>query len=149
MSIGVPGKRDSEREEYVFGCFPRLKERLKQSGMLWSRKGASHLLAVRCALLSGWFEDFWKHYHRAGRGQVEHHRSLRNRRHVRHHHRRQVEFLYHVQHEILLFERHEYPAGALDYQKIVRGRELFARASYFREVHFLPGKPGQKRGRRI
>jgi hypothetical protein len=30
--------------------------------MLWSRKGASHLLAVRCALLSGWFEDFWKHY---------------------------------------------------------------------------------------
>jgi hypothetical protein len=36
--------------------------------MLWSRKGASHLLAVRYALLSGWFEDFWKHYNRAAQG---------------------------------------------------------------------------------
>ena len=25
-------RRDLEREEYVFGCFPRLEERLKQSG---------------------------------------------------------------------------------------------------------------------
>jgi hypothetical protein len=23
---------------------------------------------VRCALLSGWFEDFWKHYNRAPQG---------------------------------------------------------------------------------
>jgi hypothetical protein len=47
------------------GCKTVVGQRLKQSGMLWSRKGASHLLAVRCALLSGWFEDFWKHYNRA------------------------------------------------------------------------------------
>lgn len=50
------------------GCKTVVGQRLKQSGMLWSCKGASHLLAVRCALLSGWFEDFWKHYNRAGRG---------------------------------------------------------------------------------
>jgi hypothetical protein len=50
------------------GCKTVVGQRLKQSGMLWSRKGASHLLAVRCALLSGWFDDFWKHYNRAGQG---------------------------------------------------------------------------------
>ena len=33
LTIGLPSRRgDPEREEYVFGCFPRLKERLKQSG---------------------------------------------------------------------------------------------------------------------
>ncbi|MGA2864011.1 MAG: hypothetical protein ABSF95_05940 [Verrucomicrobiota bacterium] len=50
------------------GCKMVVGQRVKQSGMLWSRKGASHLLAVRCALLSGWFDDFWKHYNRAGQG---------------------------------------------------------------------------------
>ena len=25
LNIGLPGKRDPEREQYVFGCFPRLK----------------------------------------------------------------------------------------------------------------------------
>lgn len=50
------------------GCKTVVGQRLKHSGMLWSRKGASHLLAVRCALLSGWFEDFWKHYNRAAQG---------------------------------------------------------------------------------
>ena len=50
------------------GCKTVVGQRLKQSGMLWSHKGASHLLAVRCALLSGWFEDFWKNYNRAGQG---------------------------------------------------------------------------------
>jgi Uncharacterised protein family (UPF0236) len=50
------------------GCKTVVGQRLKQSGMLWSRKGASHLLAVRCALLSGWFEDFWKHYNRSAQG---------------------------------------------------------------------------------
>jgi hypothetical protein len=43
------------------GCKTVVGQRLKQSGMLWSRPGASHLLAVRCALLSGWFDDFWNH----------------------------------------------------------------------------------------
>jgi hypothetical protein len=42
------------------GCKTVVGQRLKHSGMLWSRKGACHLLTVRCALLSGWFDDFWK-----------------------------------------------------------------------------------------
>jgi hypothetical protein len=50
------------------GCKTVVGQRLKQSGMLWSIKGASHLLAVRCALLSGWFENFWKHYNCAAQG---------------------------------------------------------------------------------
>jgi hypothetical protein len=47
------------------GCKTIVGQRLKHSGMLWSRKGASDLLAVRCALLSGWFDDFWKHHSNA------------------------------------------------------------------------------------
>ncbi len=50
------------------GCKVVVGQRLKQSGMLWSRKGAEHLLAVRCALLSGWFEGFWKAYAKSGQG---------------------------------------------------------------------------------
>jgi hypothetical protein len=50
------------------GCKVVVGQRLKQSGMLWSRKGAEHLLAIRCALLSGWFEDFWKAYAKSSRG---------------------------------------------------------------------------------
>jgi hypothetical protein len=48
------------------GCKVVVGQRLKQSGMLWSRKGAEHLLAIRCALLSGWFESFWKAYAQSG-----------------------------------------------------------------------------------
>lgn len=40
-------------------CKSVVGQRLKQSGMLWSVKGACHLLTVRCAVLSGWFKDFW------------------------------------------------------------------------------------------
>jgi hypothetical protein len=47
------------------GCKTVVGQRLKQSGMLWSRNGASQLLTVRCALLSRWFDDFWKHHSRA------------------------------------------------------------------------------------
>jgi len=50
------------------GCKVVVGQRLKQSGMLWSLKGAAHLLTIRCALLSGWFETFWKHYNRAAHG---------------------------------------------------------------------------------
>jgi hypothetical protein len=50
------------------GCKTVVGQRLKQSGMLWSRQGASHLLTVRCALLSGWFESFWKHRSNLARG---------------------------------------------------------------------------------
>jgi hypothetical protein len=41
-------------------CKSVVGQRLKHSGMLWSLKGAAHVLTVRCALLSGWFDDFWK-----------------------------------------------------------------------------------------
>lgn len=42
-------------------CKTVVGQRFKQSGMLWSVKGACHLLTVRCALLSRWFNDFWNH----------------------------------------------------------------------------------------
>ena len=48
------------------GCKVVVGQRLKQSGMLWSPKGAEYLLAIRCALLSGWFGDFWKTYAKSG-----------------------------------------------------------------------------------
>jgi Uncharacterised protein family (UPF0236) len=41
------------------GCKTVVGQRLKLSGMQWSRQGASDLLTLRCALLSGWFESFW------------------------------------------------------------------------------------------
>ena len=50
------------------GCKTVVGQRLKHSGMLWGRKGASDLLAVRCALLSSWFEGFWKHHSNLARG---------------------------------------------------------------------------------
>lgn len=50
------------------GCKVVVGQRFKQSGMLWSCKGAGHLLTVRCALKSGWFDNFWKHLCKAGRG---------------------------------------------------------------------------------
>jgi hypothetical protein len=49
-------------------CKTVVGQRLKQSGMLWSLKGASLLLAVRCALLSGWFDSYWKHHSNVARG---------------------------------------------------------------------------------
>jgi hypothetical protein len=49
-------------------CKTVVGQRLKQSGMRWSHQGASQLLTVRCALLSGWFNDFWKHHSRAAQG---------------------------------------------------------------------------------
>jgi len=49
------------------GCKTVVGQRLKLSGMLWSRQGASDLLTVRCALLSRWFENFWKHHSNVAR----------------------------------------------------------------------------------
>jgi hypothetical protein len=34
-------------------------ERLKQSGLRWSVRGANAIMALRCCILSGRFEDFW------------------------------------------------------------------------------------------
>jgi hypothetical protein len=41
------------------GCRVVIGERLKQSGMRWSVRGANAIIALRCCMLSGRFEDFW------------------------------------------------------------------------------------------
>lgn len=41
------------------GCRTVIGQRLKQSGMRWSVRGANAIIALRCCLLSGRFEDFW------------------------------------------------------------------------------------------
>ena len=41
------------------GCRTVIGERLKQSGMRWSVRGAHAIIALRCCILSGRFEDFW------------------------------------------------------------------------------------------
>jgi hypothetical protein len=40
-------------------CRTVIGERLKQSGMRWSVCGANAIIALRCCILSGRFEDFW------------------------------------------------------------------------------------------
>jgi branched-chain amino acid transport system ATP-binding protein len=51
LFIGVSGNRDSEREDYVFTCFPRLKERLKQSGNTLSGGEQQMLAIARCLMM--------------------------------------------------------------------------------------------------
>jgi branched-chain amino acid transport system ATP-binding protein len=51
LNIGLPGRRDTEREEYVFGCFPRLKERLGQSGSTLSGGEQQMLAIARCLMM--------------------------------------------------------------------------------------------------
>ena len=41
------------------GCRTVFGERLKQSGMPWSVRGANAIIALRCCILSDRFEDFW------------------------------------------------------------------------------------------
>ncbi len=41
------------------GCRTVIGQRLKLSGMRWSVRGANAIIALRCCLLSGRFEDFW------------------------------------------------------------------------------------------
>ncbi len=41
------------------GCRTVIGERLKQSGMRWPVDGANAIMALRCCILSGRFEDFW------------------------------------------------------------------------------------------
>lgn len=42
------------------GCKTVIGLRLKQSGMRWTVKGANAIIALRCAELSGRWEDFWE-----------------------------------------------------------------------------------------
>jgi hypothetical protein len=42
------------------GCKMAIGERLKPSGMHWTVRGADAIIALRCARLSGRFEDFWE-----------------------------------------------------------------------------------------
>jgi hypothetical protein len=43
------------------GCRTVIGQRLKQSGMHWSVKGANSIIALRCCLLSNRWEDFWEY----------------------------------------------------------------------------------------
>ena len=42
------------------GCKVAIGTRLKRAGMHWSVPGANAIIALRCAKLSGRFEDFWE-----------------------------------------------------------------------------------------
>ena len=42
------------------GCKTVVGQRLKQSGMFWTVKGANSILALRCSHLNGRFEDYWE-----------------------------------------------------------------------------------------
>jgi len=42
------------------GCKVAIGTRLKRAGMHWSVSGANAIIALRCAKLSGRFEDFWE-----------------------------------------------------------------------------------------
>jgi hypothetical protein len=41
------------------GCKSIIGQRLKQSGMHWTVKGANSIIALRCSIESGKFEDYW------------------------------------------------------------------------------------------
>jgi len=43
------------------GCRTVIGQRLKQSGMHWTVKGANNIIALRCCILSGRWEDFWEY----------------------------------------------------------------------------------------
>ena len=43
------------------GCRTVVAQRLKQSGMHWTVKGADSIIALRCSILSNRWEDFWEH----------------------------------------------------------------------------------------
>ena len=42
------------------GCRTLAGQRLKRSGMFWSQAGANAIIALRCCLASGRFEQFWE-----------------------------------------------------------------------------------------
>ncbi|MEK7870292.1 MAG: ISKra4 family transposase, partial [Nitrospirota bacterium] len=42
------------------GCKSVIGQRLKQSGMHWTVKGANSIIALRCCFFSNRWEDFWE-----------------------------------------------------------------------------------------
>ena len=59
---------DRFREKHLFvgsgvleaGCRSVIGQRMKQSGMHWSLNGAGSMIAIRCCIWSGQWEDFWE-----------------------------------------------------------------------------------------
>jgi len=51
LCIGLPGKADTDREDYVFERFPRLKERLRQAGGTLSGGEQQMLAIARCMMM--------------------------------------------------------------------------------------------------
>jgi hypothetical protein len=43
------------------GCRAVIGQRLKQSGMHWTVRGANNIIALRCCILSNRWEDFWEY----------------------------------------------------------------------------------------
>jgi hypothetical protein len=43
------------------GCRTVIGQRLKQSGMHWTVRGANRIIALRCNIMSNRWEDFWEH----------------------------------------------------------------------------------------
>jgi hypothetical protein len=43
------------------GCRTVVAQRLKQSGMHWTVRGANSIIALRCSILSNRWEDFWEY----------------------------------------------------------------------------------------
>ena len=42
------------------GCKVAIGTRLKRAGMHWTVRGSNAIIALRCAKLSGRFQDFWE-----------------------------------------------------------------------------------------
>ena len=59
-SLGLP--IGSGRVEAA--CKTVVGRRMKCTGMRWTVAGANPVLWVRCARLSGWFDDYWEHRYR-------------------------------------------------------------------------------------
>lgn len=53
------------------GCKLAIGTRLKRAGMHWTVGGANAIIALRCTILSGRFEDFWEH-----RAETDHRPAL-------------------------------------------------------------------------
>ena len=48
------------------GCKVVIATRLKRAGMHWTVRGSNAIIALRCAKLSGCFQDFWERRAEAG-----------------------------------------------------------------------------------